>query len=79
MTQLALFAAALTMALGSTPTTAQIGAAQTQKADKAQDQDQKKYCLQFDDTTGSRIVKQECHTRREWSDRGVDLSDYLKK
>jgi hypothetical protein len=78
MTQLA-FIAAMALALGSTPTTAQIGAAQQQKADKAQPADQKKYCLEYDDTVGSRIAKQECHTRKEWSDRGVDLSDYLKK
>lgn len=78
MTNLAIFAAA-TMALGATPTVAQISANQTKTEKPAAQSDEKKYCLQYDDLVGSRITKSECRTKQDWAKRGVDLDEYLKK
>ena len=32
-----------------------------------------KYCIQYEQTTGSRVRKAECLTKKEWAKRGVDL------
>ena len=78
MTNLAIFAA-VSIALGATPTVAQVNAGQQKPEKPAAAADQKKYCMTYDDTTGSRIAKEVCLTRKQWADRGVDLDEYLKK
>jgi hypothetical protein len=40
--------------------------------------DAKKYCAQVEPPTGSLIKMNECKTRAEWADEGVDVDD-LKK
>jgi hypothetical protein len=78
MTHLAILAATA-MALAATPSTAQLDASQP-KADKpAAAAKDTQYCIKYDDTTGSHISKQECHTRKEWARLGVDLDEMLKK
>lgn len=37
----------------------------------------RRYCLRFD-VTGSRIPVEECKTKAEWEDAGVDTSDFDK-
>lgn len=78
MTNLAIFAAA-TIALGATPTTAQINESRAKAEKPAARSDETKYCLQYDDIVGSRISKSECLTREQWAKRGVELDDYLKR
>ena len=78
MTSLAIFAAAA-IALGATPTVAQINQSQAKTQKPTAQTDEKKYCLQYDDLVGSRISKSECLTRKQWANRGVDLDEYLKK
>jgi hypothetical protein len=34
-----------------------------------------KYCLAYDDTTGSRIRKTECRTKAEWANEGIDIDN----
>lgn len=78
MSNLAILAAAA-IALGTTPSVAQINESQPKTDKPAAQSDEKKYCLQYDDLVGSRITKSECRTRKEWAKRGVELDDYLKK
>ena len=44
-----------------------------QKTDKAPAAEQKKYCLQYEDTIGSRVRKTECKTKAQWAREGVDI------
>lgn len=46
---------------------------------KATAQDQTKYCIEVEATTGSRISKMECRTRADWAQLGVDVDEALKK
>lgn len=39
---------------------------------------QTKYCLQIEASTGTRISKTECRTRAEWAELGVDVDDVVK-
>jgi hypothetical protein len=42
-------------------------------------QDQQKYCIQYEQDTGSRINRVECRTKAEWAKLGVYLDDLTKK
>jgi hypothetical protein len=41
--------------------------------------DQTKYCVQVEPSTGSRIVTTECRTKAEWANIGVDVDELAKK
>lgn len=47
-------------------------------AAKPQAQD-RTYCLQFPDDTGSHVNRLECRTKREWAQRGVDVDALISK
>lgn len=38
----------------------------------------RKYCI-YTEATGSRVPKQECRTRADWLDRGVDPVELMKQ
>ena len=78
MAQIFIFAA-VGIALATTPATAQVNASRANADKPAAVQNHKKYCLTYDATTGTRISKQECLTKKEWAERGIDLDEYLKK
>jgi len=42
-------------------------------------QDQTKYCIEMEASTGSRINKMECRTKAEWAQLGVDVDEIIKK
>ena len=68
-----LFAA---IALIAAPASAK-GNADSTKTEKASVSEQK-YCLSYDNVTGSRVSKQECKTKREWAKDRVDIDRMLK-
>ena len=45
------------------------------KAAPAQAQSAPKYCIAYDDVTGSRVPQQECKTREQWAKEGVNLEE----
>ena len=38
-----------------------------------------KYCIEYEKMTGSRVSRQECRTKKEWAEEGVDVDELLKK
>jgi hypothetical protein len=38
-----------------------------------------KYCVQYENDTGSRLRRQECRTREEWQRLGVDIGEGQRK
>ena len=38
-----------------------------------------KYCVQYENNTGSRLRQQECRTKEEWARLGVDIGDLPAK
>jgi hypothetical protein len=46
---------------------------------KPSDNPSQKYCVTFDVSTGSHLVRTECHTKSQWRQLGVDIDDLLKK
>jgi hypothetical protein len=34
-----------------------------------------KYCIAYDDVTGSRVAQQECKTREQWAKEGVNIDE----
>ncbi len=63
-------------ALIAAPAAAKTGS-DSAKAGKAAASEQK-YCLEYEKVTGSRVSKQECRTKKEWSAEGVDIDKMLK-
>jgi len=52
----------------------------TEQSAKSQPRAQEKtYCLQLEATTGSRINRTECRTKKEWSQLGIDVDELLAK
>ena len=47
------------------------------KTEKAAASEQK-YCLSYENVTGSRVSKQECKTKRQWAKERVDIDKMLK-
>ena len=37
------------------------------------------FCIRFDQDTGSRINREECRTKKEWAQKGVDIDEVLKR
>ena len=40
---------------------------------------EQKYCIEYEKMTGSRVSRQECRTKKEWAEEGVDVDELLKK
>lgn len=38
-----------------------------------------KYCIEYEQVTGSRITKSECLTKAEWAKRGIDVDEVLRR
>ena len=49
------------------------------KAGKAAAAAEQKYCIEYEKMTGSRVSRQECRTKKEWAEEGVDVDELLKK
>jgi hypothetical protein len=45
------------------------------KAAPAQAQSGPKYCIVYDDVTGSRVRQRECQTREQWATEGVNVDE----
>ena len=67
-----------TIALMAGPVSAKGNADSTKAVDKASVSEQK-YCVSYENMTGSRITRQECRTKRQWAEEGVDIDKMLKK
>jgi hypothetical protein len=63
------------IAMIAAPASAQ--ATSDSKASKASPSEQK-YCLSYENVTGSRVSKQECKTKRQWAKERVDIDKMLK-
>ncbi len=37
------------------------------------------YCIKYEREAGSRIAAQECLTKRQWAEKGIDVDRLLKK
>ena len=57
----------------------QATAQQAGSANKRGPAEEKKYCIQFEPDTGSRVSPTECRTKKEWSRLGVQVDDLIKK
>jgi len=60
-----------TAAILATPATASRPAAQNGPATV--------YCVQHEAETGTRIRRQECLTKKQWADRGINIDEFIKK
>ncbi len=69
---------ALSIALVAAPAHPAAAAAAQKPAKGAAAEDQRKYCIAYDNVVGSRVTRQECKTRREWAREGVDVERMLK-
>ena len=65
------------IAMIAAPASASAQISDSSKADKASVSEQK-YCLSYENVTGSRVSKQECKTKREWAKERVDIDKMLK-
>ena len=63
---------AFSVALASTPgSTAEVARKPASKAPSSSKE--ARYCIAYENITGSRVTTQECRTRSEWAKRGVDV------
>ena len=70
---------ALGAAVLSTPAAAQSSEAPQKRSGEVREAAQeKKYCLQYDKLTGSRVNTQACKTKSEWAKEDVDIDEVLK-
>ena len=69
---------ALSMALVAAPAQAATNRLAQKPAKSAAAEDQKKYCIAYDNVVGSRVARHECKTKREWARQGVDVDRMLK-
>jgi hypothetical protein len=37
------------------------------------------YCVKYEKETGSRLATQECLTKKQWAQKGINIDDLLKK
>jgi len=75
MTSKLIFIAAA--ALVAAPATAK-GSDDAPKGGKTAASEQK-YCIEYEKMTGSRVSRQECLTKKQWAEEGVDVDEMLKK
>ena len=67
-------------AILAAPAGAQSGSATQSRGGTASEAAQeRKYCLQYEAMTGSRITKQACKTKGEWAKEDVDIDALLKR
>ena len=66
---------ALSLAAIAAPVAAQ---SSTPKTEKAPD-DQKKYCIQYENVVGSRVARTQCLTKEEWKKQHVDVDRMLSQ
>ena len=50
------------------------------QAQKGQGQPKEQiYCIQYENETGSRLARQQCMTRKQWAQEGVNVDELAKK
>ena len=64
-------------ALITAPATAK-GSDSAPKAGKTAAAEQK-YCIEYEKMTGSRVSRQECRTKKQWAEEGVNVDELMKK
>jgi hypothetical protein len=64
---------ALSMILLAAPVSAADTAAGQKQAGNGAPAKEKKYCVQYSDTTGTRVPVRECRTKAEWARDGVQV------
>ena len=69
----------LALVAASAPTTAATPTANTDQKAATKTVPAKKYCMQMDEMTGSRVRESECRTKEDWKRRGVDVDDLQAK
>jgi len=37
------------------------------------------YCIKYENQTGSRLPAQECMTKKQWAQKGINIDELLKK
>ena len=48
-------------------------------APKSQGQNEQVYCIQYENQTGSRLARQQCMTKKQWAQEGVNVDELAKK
>ncbi|QNM83729.1 hypothetical protein H8M03_05250 [Sphingomonas sabuli] len=69
--------AAVALLVATSAAAAPVAAPRTAKGPSAAPQKETVYCLTYEKTTGSRLEKSACKTKREWARERVDV-DQLK-
>ena len=68
---------ALGLAVIASPAASRTNAEKAKQAASADDQ--KKYCIAYDNIVGSRVTRTECKTKAEWAKERVDVDKMLKE
>ena len=69
---------ALSMILLAGPVSAAELAASQKQAENSAAAKEKKYCVRYEDTTGTRVPIRECRTKADWARDGVEVGKPLK-
>jgi hypothetical protein len=70
----------LTLAIAlSAPATAQIAGKDGSAASSAEARKPLVYCIQYERETGSRLARQQCRTKKQWAQQGVDVDLLTRK
>ena len=70
----------LTLAIAlSAPATAQIAGKDGSTGSPAEARKPLIYCIQYEQETGSRLVRQACKTKKQWAQQGVDVDQLTRK
>ena len=69
---------ALSMILLAGPVSAAELEASQKQAENAVPAKEKKYCIRYEDTTGTRVPIRECRTKADWARDGVEVGKPLK-
>lgn len=86
MTRKPIFSAAAALLAGATLVAGAVSPAAAAANDPAKTKQEeavakaesRKYCI-YTEATGSRVPKQECRTRADWLDRGIDPVELMKQ
>ena len=49
------------------------------QAPKSQGQKEEVYCIQYENETGSRLARQQCMTKKQWAQEGVNVDELARK
>ena len=71
-------AVALMISVVASPAVAK-GTADQKSSEQQASVDKKKYCIKFDEVTGSRISRDDCRTKKEWAAEGVEVEERKSK